>query len=74
MSLLMAQRMVNMKVIVTRTCQRDTQLIDKIVMPTNMISMNHIVMIDPKAKLANSNHVAMISVGLFKSFNKRPYN
>ena len=57
MSLIMIQRMVNMKVIVTQTCQRDTQLINKIVMLTNMISIimimaNHRVMIDPKANLA----------------------
>ena len=42
MSLLMIQRMVNMKVTGGQTYQKDTQLMDKIVTLTNIISMNMI--------------------------------
>ena len=43
MSLLIIQRMVNMKVIATETHQRDTHLMDKMVMLTNMIGMTIIM-------------------------------
>ena len=57
MRLLMIQRMVNMKVIVGQTYQKDTRLMDKIVTLMNIISMNmimenHHVMICPKANRA----------------------